>query len=145
MKQTELNVKNQMTQEMKKVLGRLKVVQSKFETAIKDQVWMDEARRYAEKQGKEVKKMITADAAKLKSFLERERKDLEKFQRQLPAEVKKVKGFVEAQRKEVEKLIATVTRQGAPVKAKTKAKKAASKAKPKAKKVAKKAASAAAN
>ena len=142
-------MKNQVSAEMKKVLGRLKTVQSKFESAIKDASWMDEAKKYAEKQGKEVKKLISADAAKLKHFLERERKDLEKFQRQIPSEVKKVKSYVEAQRKEVEKLIKTVARQASGKKAPAKkvAKKAASK-KAKAKKAsqprAKKAASAAA-
>jgi hypothetical protein len=97
-----------MNSEIKKVVGRVKDAQKTLQTLLKGQDWVEEARKYAERQGKEVKKLLSADAGKVKSFLERERKELERFQKQIPGEVKKLRSFVLSQRKEVEKLLANV-------------------------------------
>ena len=55
-----------------------------------------------------MRKLLTADLGKVKTFLERERKDLERFQRQIPGEVKKLRDFVKGQRRELEKLLKNV-------------------------------------
>jgi hypothetical protein len=96
--------------EIKKVVGRVKEAQAKLQTLLKGQEWVEDARKYAERQSKEVKKLISADAGKVKTFLERERKELERFQKQIPGEVKKFRTFVLSQRKEFKKLLATVTK-----------------------------------
>jgi len=98
--------------DLKKVLNRVKAAQSQLETLLKDKTWVEEARKYAERQGKEVKKLFSADVTKVKSFLERERKELEKFQKQIPSEVKKLQKFVGAQRKEFQKLLTNVRKAG---------------------------------
>ena len=97
-----------MNAELKKVVDRMKTVQSQLQTMLKDSGWVENAREYAEKQGKEVKKLLTSDMGKMKSFLERERKELEKLQKQIPGEVKKLQKFVKVQKKELEKLLTSV-------------------------------------
>ena len=96
--------------EVKKVVERAKNAQSKLQGILKSQDWIEEARKYAEKQGKEVKKLLNADAVKVKSFLEKERKELERFQKEIPGEVKKLRAFVKTQRKELDKLIKNLRR-----------------------------------
>jgi hypothetical protein len=97
-----------MNSEIKKVVSRVKEAQSQLQTFLKNQVWVEEARKYAERQGKEVKKLFGPDVDKLKSFLERERKELERFQKQIPVEIKKFKKFVSIQKKDFEKLLTNV-------------------------------------
>jgi hypothetical protein len=97
-----------MNGELKKILGRVKEAQGQLQSMLKDKTWVEEARKYAEKQGKEVKKLLDSDVAKVKTFIERERKELEKFQKQIPGEVKKFRKFVDGQRKELEKLLRRV-------------------------------------
>ena len=96
--------------EVKKVVERAKKAQSKLQTILKEQDWIEDARKYAEKQGKEVKKLLNTDAAKIKSFLEKERQELERFQKEIPGEVKKLRAFVKTQRKELEKLLKNLRR-----------------------------------
>jgi len=50
---------------------------------LKNGTLVEEVRKYAETQGGEVKKLISADFKKLRTFLEREKGELEKFQKQL--------------------------------------------------------------
>src|SRR4051794_4767017 len=97
-----------MNSEIKKVVNRVKEAQSQFQTLIKTQDWIDEARKYAERQGKELRKLFAPDVEKMKSFLERERKELERFQKQIPGEVKKIRKFVALQKKEFEKLLVNI-------------------------------------
>ncbi len=97
-----------MNAEIKKVVIRVKEAQEQLQTMIKTQDWVEEARKYAERQGKEVKKLFAPDVEKMKSFLERERKELERFQKQIPGEVKKFRKFVNMQKKEFEKLLINV-------------------------------------
>jgi len=99
---------NKMNAELKKVVGRVKTAQAQLQTLLKDKSWLDEARKYAERQGKEVKKLLSGDVSKVKTFIERERKELERFQKQIPGEVQKLRKFVDGQRKELEKLLKTV-------------------------------------
>lgn len=94
--------------ELKKVVGRVKTAQSQLQALVKNQDWVDEARKYAERQGKEVRKILNGDVTKVRAFLEKEKKELEKFQKQVPGEVKKFREFVLGQRKELEKLLANV-------------------------------------
>ncbi len=54
---------NRVNEDIKKVLGRAKAAQEKLQTYLKKQVWVEEARKYAEKQGKEVRKLLGADLA----------------------------------------------------------------------------------
>ncbi len=94
--------------ELKKVLARVKSAQSQIQTLMKDKSWMDEAKKYAERQGKEAKKLINADVEKLKTFVEREKKELAKLQAQIPGEVAKIKKFMDSQKKELSALLKTV-------------------------------------
>src|SRR4051794_10404618 len=97
-----------MNSEIKKVVNRVKEAQVQLQTLVKSQDWVEEARKYAERQGKEVKKLFGPDVEKMKTFLERERKELERFQKQIPGEVKKFRKFVDGQKKEFEKLLVQV-------------------------------------
>jgi hypothetical protein len=110
--------------ELKKVLSRVKTAQSKLQTLLKNQDWVEEARKYAEAQGKEVKKLLRADVGKVRTFLEREKKTLEKFQKELPGEVKKFREFLLAQSKELQKLLANVSKMNGKRKTKTRKAKA---------------------
>lgn len=94
--------------EVKQVLDKVKNAQGQLQSLLKEKTWVEEARKYAEKQGKEVKKLLSADVAKVKIFIEKEKKELEKFQKQIPAEVIKLKKFMNAQRKELEKLLVRI-------------------------------------
>lgn len=101
-------IKSTVNAEIKKVIGRVKEKQGQFEALVRNQDWVDEARKYADRQSKEVRKILSGDVSKVKTFLEKERKELEKFQKQIPGEVKKLRQFVLGQRKELEQLIANV-------------------------------------
>ena len=94
--------------EIKKIVGKIKSVQKQFHGLVKDKAWLEDARKYAETQGKEIKKLVTGDMGKVKSFLDKEKKGLERFQKQIPGEIKKLKAFVHDQKKELEKLLASV-------------------------------------
>lgn len=89
--------------EIKKVVRQLKKAQKQFQGFIKDKNWLDEARRYAETQGREVKKLLSGDMKKVSTFLKRERGELEKIQRKLPSELKRLRTFLDKHRKEFEK------------------------------------------
>lgn len=96
-----------MNTEIKKVVAKVKDAQVKLQAVLKKQSWVEDARKYAERQGHEVKKLLTSDAEKVKAFLERERKELERFQKEVPGEVKKLKNLLKTQSKEFNKLLAT--------------------------------------
>jgi roadblock/LC7 domain-containing protein len=72
-----------MNSEVAKVVEGAKKAQAKLHTALKKQDWIEEARKYAEGQRKEVKKLISGDMAKVKTFLEKERKEFEKLLKNL--------------------------------------------------------------
>jgi tRNA splicing ligase len=97
-----------MNADLKKIVSRVKTAQARLQAMLNQQDWMEEARKYAEKQGTEVKKLITADFGKVKVFIERERKELERFQKQIPGEVKKFKKLLAQQRKDLEKMLGSL-------------------------------------
>lgn len=100
-----------MNDELKKVVGRVKEVHGQLQSILKDKDRVvDEAKRYADRQGKEVKKLVSGDMKLVKQFIEREREELARFQKEIPGEVEKFKKFFAGQRKELEKLLFTVTK-----------------------------------
>ncbi len=101
-----------MNSEIKKIVSRVKDAQIQLQSLLSDKTWIEDARKYAEKQKKEVRKLLRADVGKVLSFLERERKELERFQKQIPGEFKKFRKFVTGQRKEFERLLKSVRRVG---------------------------------
>lgn len=96
--------------EVKKVVKQIQSAQKQFQSIIKNQAWLEDARNYAEKQKKEVSKLFSADWSKVKTFLEREAKQFDRFQKQIPTEVKRIGKIVTTQRKEFEKLLAGLTK-----------------------------------
>jgi uncharacterized membrane protein YqiK len=98
-----------MNPEMKKIVGRMKVAQTKLQSRVDElmtnQDWLDEAKKYAERAGTDVKKLISSDVTKVKTFVDRQRKELERVQKQLPAEVKRFQKLLNQQRTELEKMI----------------------------------------
>ena len=91
--------KQKQHREIKQWVEKMKTAQQQLNTLLKDN-WMDEARRFAQKQGKEVRKLIETDIEKVKSFVERERQDLERLQKQIPAELNRWKKALDTQKKE---------------------------------------------
>lgn len=105
---SESQREKKMNSELKKVVEGVKAAQVQLQSLLKDKSWIEDARKYAARQGKEVKKLLRADVSKVRTFIERERKELERFQKQIPGEVKKLKKFVDLQKKELEKLLGKV-------------------------------------
>jgi hypothetical protein len=103
-----------MNAELKKIVSRVKTAQTRLQTVLNKQDWMEEARKYAEKQGTEVKKLLSSDLGKVKTFIERERKELERFQKQIPGEVKKFRKLLMQQRNDLEKMLGSIGALGAP-------------------------------
>lgn len=99
--------------EIKKIVGQIKSAQKQFQGMVKDKTWLEDARKYAEQQGKGIKTLLAGDLTKVKAFLDKERKELDKFQKQIPGEIKKFKSYVHTQKKELEKLLKNVKKAGA--------------------------------
>lgn len=108
--------------EVKKVVKRLKSAQGRLKGLISYGSWLDDARKYAERQGQEVTKLLVTDMGKIREFVDKERKELERLQKRIPAEVQKWKKYVSTQRKELEGILSNV-RKAVPKKATKKAKK----------------------
>lgn len=108
-KQTD-KFKGAFESEVKKVVTRVKSAQKQFQSLLaqRERV-ITEVRKYADDRGKEVKKLVGDDLKKVKSFIARERKELEKLQKRLPDEISKIKGYVDSQRKELEGLWKRIT------------------------------------
>jgi hypothetical protein len=116
----------QDTKDMKRWLEKVKSAQQQLNSLIKDN-WMDEARKFAERQGKEVRKLIQSDLHRVRSFVERERRDLEKLQKQIPGELNRWKKVLESQKKELSQLLGKTGSRGA-AKAKSTGKKTTARA-----------------
>jgi len=69
---------------------------------------LKEAQNFADRQRREFKKIIKTDAARLKTYLEKERREIQKLQTRLPGEIKKIRQYAETQRRELDKLIKKV-------------------------------------
>lgn len=91
--------------EVKRIVGRLRAAQGQVRTLLKDRSWIDDARKYAERRQGELTRLVRADVEKVRAFLVREKKEVEKLQRRLPREIEKVRKYVRAQRGEFEKLL----------------------------------------
>jgi hypothetical protein len=94
-----------MNPELRKFVGKVKQAQTKIQKVMKNQDWLEEARKYAERQGSEVKKLFSSDTAKVEAFLERQRKELERIQKRIPGEVKKYRSLLQNQSKDLEKIL----------------------------------------
>lgn len=99
-----------LSSEVQKVVTRVKSAQKQFQSLLtqRERV-ITEVRKYADERGKEVKKIMNDDIKKVKAFIARERKELEKLQKRLPDEIAKVKGYVDSQKKELEGLWKRIT------------------------------------
>lgn len=120
---------NKISSEIRKFVDKVQVVQERLQNSAD---WVEEVRQFAERQGREVKRLVSTDVEKVRKLLVKERKDLLKFQKQIPGEIEKFKTFVQSQRKDLEKLMASLAKDGAKKKAPSKKKpaaKAATKAK----------------
>jgi hypothetical protein len=84
-----------MNSEIKKIVEQIKKTQADA------QGMMDDARKYAKSQGKELRSRFKGDAQKL-------RKNLQTLQKQIPGEVNKLRKYVDLQRKELETLVKKV-------------------------------------
>lgn len=92
--------------EMKKVLGRIKSARGQVEQIIKSrEAWLEEARKYANRQRTEVKKLFGGDLAKVRAFIDRESKTLNALQKKLPGELQKARKFIALQRKDLQKML----------------------------------------
>lgn len=113
--------------DVKKIVSQVKTAQAQLERLMKDRTWVEEVRKYAEKQKGDVRRLLQADAQKVKAFLERERKTLEKFQKEIPGELNKLAKLVQGQRKEFTGLLNRIRKNvaGKPAAAKKTAKKSA--------------------
>jgi len=113
--------------DLNRILNQLKSAQKHFQGVIQNKTWIEDARKYAETQGKEIKKLISSDLSRVKAFINKEKKSLEKFQKQIPGELKKVQKYIGVQKKEFEKLLKNVNKKTASKKVKTKSKKVTTK------------------
>ena len=103
-----LGKKVEVRKEVKKIISRVKTTQAQLQAMLKDKNWVADARKFADQQGKELKKLFAADSKKIKNFIQREKKGWEAIQKQIPGEVQKLKKFVDSQKKELDKLLANV-------------------------------------
>jgi hypothetical protein len=94
-----------MSSELNKIVGRVKQAQVKIQKVMKNQDWLEEARKYAEHQGHGLKKLFASDSAKVEAFLERQKKELARIQKRIPGEVKKYRSLLQNQSKEFEKIL----------------------------------------
>lgn len=118
--------------DLKNILRKIKGVQVQFKKTFDGKSVAVEAKKYADRQSKDLKKLINQDIEKVRSFLEDQKSEVERFQKQIPAEVKKWSQYLTSQRKELESILRTVSSGTAPKKkgsSKPKAKKSASPAK----------------
>jgi hypothetical protein len=99
-----------MEKDIKKVVEKIKTAQSQLQNLLNDKTWIEDARKYANEQGREVKKLVADDVVMVKDFLKREQKELSQFQKKLPGEVAKFQKFVTGQKKELGKLLNSVKR-----------------------------------
>ena len=104
----KLNMDLKMKTDLKKVVNKVKAAQGRLQTALQDRTWIEDARKFADQQRKDVSDLLSSDIGKVRKFLETERKGLEALQKQIPGEVKKFRKFVDRQKKDLEKLLKTV-------------------------------------
>jgi hypothetical protein len=93
----------------KDVVGQLKTKQKQLQHLVSKDT-LKEAKKYAETSSKELKNMLknNTDVKKVKSFIEKEAKEIHKLQKAIPTELAKFSKFVETQKKEFEKILKSV-------------------------------------
>lgn len=103
--------------ELKKVFQQIKRTKGQIQGMIKDGSLLEEAKKYAETQGKEVKKLIRGDLTKVRGFLEKEKKELKQFQtkldklqKNLPSEIRKLRAYMDGQLIEAERFVRKMKR-----------------------------------
>lgn len=113
-------------EDLKKVVSQIKTAQKQLEGFFKNTDVVGEARKYADKQKRELQKLLNGDVTLVKEFLEKQKGELDKLQKRIPTEVSKFKKYFESQRTDVEKLIMKVKKaaKGGAVKARKTARKA---------------------
>jgi len=100
--------KNRKKMDVKKLYMKVRQAQTQFRTILQDGSWMDDAKKYVERQGAEMQKLIHGDLEKLRTFVEHERRELNRIQKEFPKEVTRWKKYLASQRKELEKLLTGV-------------------------------------
>lgn len=98
--------------EVSQLMGRVRDAQAQLKSMLQNGGWMADARTYVERQRREMRKLIHGDIEKVRKFVERERQELERLQKQIPAEVSRWKKYLASQRKELEKVLAGVGTKG---------------------------------
>jgi hypothetical protein len=92
----------------KDVVGQLKSKQEQLKGLMNKET-LREARKYAETSSQELKKHIqNMDVKKVRAYIEKEAKEIQKLQKQIPNELVKFSKFVDTQRKEFEKILKSV-------------------------------------
>lgn len=106
--------------DLKAIVSKAKGAQKKIQAVLNNQAWLDEARLLAERQKKELSKLISGDVTKVKSFVEQERKALEKLQKEIPSDLTRYKTFFSTQKAEYQKLLKSLTQVQAQAKSEAK-------------------------
>src|SRR5689334_8001530 len=96
---------NAVNQEVGNLMKQLKMAQKQVQEMLKTKDIVNQAKKYANTQSAEVRKVLASDAKVVKAFLEKEKCELSEFQKQINTDVKKLSAFVLSQRKDFEKLI----------------------------------------
>jgi hypothetical protein len=94
-----------MNKDVKKVLEQVKASQAKLLEMISENDWVSEARSYAHRQSKELKKVFSEDVKKVQGFLEQEKKSFAQISSKLPKNIKNLFVFLEEQKKEFSLLL----------------------------------------
>lgn len=79
-------------------------------STIKNQIEGQRAKIKATLSGLSTRKFLDKDVAKVRAFIVKERKEIERLQKQIPVELKKFKKFVDGQKKELRKMMQTLTK-----------------------------------
>lgn len=94
-----------LNEEMRKLVSQLRSAQDRFQSAVKNGSVLEEARKVAERQKKDVRKLLGKDFDRVMNFIEKERKELDRLQKRLPGEVAKLKKYVQNSRQEFERIL----------------------------------------
>ncbi len=94
--------------DIRKVVGRAKDAQRKFHNKLKTGNWIEEARKTAEKQTREVKKLFKGDVRKVRAYLEKERKELNRLQKKIPIEIRRMRNNLKSRKGDIERMLKAV-------------------------------------
>ena len=94
--------------EIRRVAKSLKDAQAHFEKALASSNWVTDAKKYADKQRRQIDRLSRANVKKVKTFAEEQKKELNRILNRVPGEVQKVRRYVTSQKKDLERLVANV-------------------------------------